>query len=196
MCGWAVVAVERWRPGPGSQTRLNRAHNSVAGRTELRGRGGGHPNGGITCPATVYQARVVKSADTRDLKSLGGNPVRVRIPPRALCQAIVTHRSVWSLIARVLGRVTSWCGQTVAILCGLRLSKASNSRPLVGIVRNHVAVVHAVGLVGRRVPWPPHAESPPTRADERLTVDCHAGACAFHPVPARWRPRKVVATPD
>ena len=35
------------------------------------------------CVCLYDHARVVKPVYTRDLKSLGGNPVRVRIPPRA-----------------------------------------------------------------------------------------------------------------
>jgi hypothetical protein len=40
------------------------------------------------------RARVVELVDTRDLKSLGGNPMRVRFPPRAYPYKTTTYGSV------------------------------------------------------------------------------------------------------
>ena len=105
--------VARWEPGPRVYVADFWIGHEMVARHEmlhdLIGRSG-HPNPpfGAGCPLTwdtwpsgrlagpaapsfrstefgylPVTARVVKPVDTRDLKSLGGNPIRVRVPARA-----------------------------------------------------------------------------------------------------------------
>lgn len=50
-----------------------------------------------------YSARVVKSVDTRDLKSLGLKAVRVQVPPRAPPKITSKKNKLYTIITTLIG---------------------------------------------------------------------------------------------
>ena len=93
----------------------------------------------------ILRARVAESADARDLKSLGGDTMRVQVPPRAPLKTVdmrIRGGRSRRRVARVLG--TNW---------GLRWRK-----PLLRAGRD--APTHSVGKAAPRAQTPSRSGCP------------------------------------